>query len=370
MNFKTTWIEVDLGALERNLGKIRKKLPEQTRLCGVVKANGYGHGASQIAKRMQNCNVDFLAVANLYEALELRREGIQGSLLVLGWIPVEFITEAIREEISITVFDELSLQEISKSAILIGKKAKVHLKVETGMNRLGVAWNKINSFATLANSLPNILIEGTFSHLATADDSASPWAQKQNDRFSEAIYEIRKNDIDPGICHLANSAGSLLQTGDPWDMVRIGIACYGAGAGVEAGLEPTLKLKTRIAQVKEILPGEAVGYGRCFENERVRRIAVLPIGYADGWGRILSGTSLRYKGGMYPLVGNICMDQCMIDVTNWSDCKQGDEITLIGPEGLSVQEVAQNSQTIDYEILVRLGKRVPRIYRDKKKRNF
>ncbi len=364
MDFKTTWIEVDLGALERNLGKIRKKLPKQTRLCGVVKADGYGHGALQIAKRMQNCNVDFLAVANLYEALELRREGIKGSLLVLGWIPVESIMEAIQEEISITVFDELNLQEISKSATLIGKRAKVHLKVETGMNRLGVAWNKIGPFAALANSLPNIFIEGTFSHLATADDLDLPWTQEQNNRFSEAIHEMRKNDIDPGICHLANSAGSLLQTGDPWDMVRIGIACYGAGTGVEAGLEPTLKLKTRIAQVKELLPGEAVGYGRCFQNDEVRRVAVLPIGYADGWGRILSGTSLRHKGKKYLLVGNICMDQCMIDVTNWSDCKQGDELTLIGQGGLTVQEVAQNSQTIDYEILVRLGKRIPRVYMD------
>ena len=364
MDLKTTWIEVNLGALERNLGKIRKKLPEQTRLCGVVKADGYGHGAFQIAKKMKDCNVDFLAVANLSEALELRQSGIKGPLLILGWTPLEAIAQAIQEEISITVFDELNLKEISKIATLIGKKAKVHLKVETGMNRLGVTWNKIGPFADLVNSLPNMIIEGTFSHLATADDLKSPWTQEQNSRFADAINKIRKNQVDPGICHLANSAGSLLETSHPWDMVRIGIACYGAGAGFAAGLEPTLQLKTRIAQVKELLPGEAVGYGRRFQNTRVRRVAVLPIGYADGWGRILFGTSLRHQGKKHPFVGNICMDQCMIDVTEWPDCKQGDELTLIGTDGLTVQEVAQNSQTIDYEILVRLGKRVPRIYID------
>ena len=364
MDLKTTWVEVDLGALERNLRKIRKKLPEQTRLCGVVKADGYGHGAFKIAQKMQDCNIDFLAVANLYEALELRRSGIKGPLLVLGWTPVESIHQAIQEEVSITVFDKLNLEEISKIAVSMGKTAKVHLKVETGMNRLGVPWNQIGLFAKFANSLPNILIEGTFSHLATADELGSPWTQEQNSRFEDAINEINKNQINPGICHLANSAGSLLKTSHPWDMVRVGIACYGAGVGIETGLEPILKLKTRIAQVKELLPGEAVGYGRRFQNTQVRRVAVLPIGYADGWGRILFGTSLCHKEEKYPLVGNICMDQCMIDVTNWPSCKQGDELTLIGPEGLTIQEVAKNNQTIDYEILVRLGKRVPRIYID------
>ena len=363
--YQTVWTEIDLSALARNIRKAKEYLNPSSSLCGVVKADGYGHGAVRVAQIYQKEGIQFFAVSNLREALELRSGNIRGEILVLGWTPSEGFRDAVLENISLTVFSGIDLALLSQAAKSLGKKAKVHLKMETGMNRLGAAWNgEILDLAKEVRSFPDLEILGVFSHFSSADIKDSDWVMEQFRRFTHGLDLLQSAGISPGLRHICNSAGLMYYPETHLDMVRLGGGAFGMGIEQEIGLEPVMTFKVRVSYIKELPPDESVGYGRTFKNQRVRKIATLPVGYADGWTWAMRKYVFNYKGRQLPTLGNICMDQMMVDLSDWPECQVGDEIVLMGPQNASIKEIAEYAGVTEYEIPTRIGKRVQRIYRD------
>lgn len=361
--YQTTWAEIDLGALARNIRISQKYLSPSSSICGVVKADGYGHGAVAVARTFLKEGIRFLAVANLREALELRSAGIQGSILVMGWTPPEGFRAAILENISLTFFLDKDFEILEQRAKELGKKAKIHLKMETGMNRLGASWNDaILRLAKEVGKYPSIEIEGVFSHLASSDIKDTEMVMKQFERYNYGISLLRSAGIDPGIRHIDNSAGLYYYPETHLDMVRVGGGAYGMGMDESIGLELVMTLKTRIAYIKEIEEDEPVGYGGVYHSKKPMKVATLPVGYADGWTWALRNFVFQKNGRKLTTIGNICMDQMMIDISEWPDCQVGDELVLCGKEGSSPKEIAAYAGITEFEVPVRLGKRVPRVY--------
>lgn len=364
--YQTTWVEVDFKALRHNLKMIRSLIGFKTRICAVIKADAYGHGVIPVAREMQKEGIDFFSTANLREALEVREAGIENSLLVMGWTPPEGFEEAIRHEIALTFFDQRDVSHLSSEAKKQGKKARVHLKMETGMNRIGARWEKeVLDLAQAVDRDENLILEGVFSHFSSSDIKDTPWVEEQLRRYKEGIKLIEKAGIHPGIKHMANSGGVLFYPDSYFDMVRPGCAMYGTGFDREVGLEPMMTLKTRVGMLKEIEVGETVGYSRCFTATRPSKIATVPIGYADGWTWGMKGFSWKDDKGQITIAGNVCMDQMMLDVTDYEELKIGDEIILFGQDcSARNEDIAIHAGISELEPSVRIGKRVPRIYID------
>ena len=363
--YKTTWAEIDLGALARNIRKARKALGGSSSLCGVVKADAYGHGAVEAARVFQKEGACFLAVANLREALDLRIAGIEGSIFTVGWTPPEGFEAAVEAGISLTVFSEDELNGLAEVAKRAGKKAKVHLKMETGMNRLGALWDgEIAELARKAAGFSEIEIEGVFSHFANAGIKDRESVEMQLSRYLKGIEQIKALGIKPGIRHIANSAALFYYPESHLDMVRFGAGVYGMGIDEAVGLELVMTLKSRISHLKEIATGERVSYRWIYESSKKTKIATLPIGYADGWTWALGGYEISRAGHKLPIVGEICMDQMMIDVSEWQGCQIGDEIILMGKGGPTPAELAKYAGITVLELPTRLAKRVPRVYVD------
>ena len=361
------WAEIDLGAIGHNLREIRKHVAPQVKLCAVVKANAYGHGALAVARKAVEVGADYLATATLGEALELRQAGYTTPILILGLVPPEGACALVEHDITQTICDLELAKAISVEAQRQGKSAKVHLKVETGMGRIGVSPEDIGELAAEVRALPGIEIEGLFSHFAAADSTDKSFVQEQLAAFRRAIGAVEARGISIPIQHIAESAAILEIPEAHFDMVRAGIIEYGLWPSNEVthpiDLRPAMRLCARIAFIKTVPQGTTIGYGRVFRTERESRIATLPIGYADGYVRAYAKHgAVEICGKRAPIAGRVCMDQVMVDITDIPEAKVGTEATLFGSPTLSTDEAAAWLDTINYEVTCMVSARVPRVY--------
>lgn len=365
---RPVYAEVDLSAVRHNILAIKNTLRPPTRLCVVVKADGYGHGALAVAREAIAAGADYLAVSVLDEALELRAAGFTAPILILGFTPPALAYTTVYHGLAQTVYTREQAEALSNAAGSTGKTAMVHIKIDTGMGRLGVRPDDAGEFARLVAGFPNLCVEGVYTHFAKADARDKAYANEQFAAFKEARRRIEDSGVAVFIWHCANSAATIDMPEAHLDMVRLGIATYGLWPSDEVdktriSLRPAMKFKARVAYVKDVPAGTPISYGCIFATSRPSTIATLPVGYADGWTRMLSGkASVVIKGRKVPVVGRICMDQCMIDVTGVPDVRIGDEALLFGGPELPADEVADLLGTINYEVTCMVGKRVPRKY--------
>ena len=361
--------DIDLDAIRKNIRAISRGLKKGVKTCAVVKANGYGHGAFKVAEKITDL-VDFFAVATIEEALELRQGGIHMPILVLGYVHHSRNADAIMNDIRLTVFDFEMARKISEAARLAGKNAKIHIKLDTGMSRIGFPASP-DSIETVKRiqKLSNIEIEGLFTHLFAADERSKASAMKQILSFGEFADDLKKAGIPVPIRHCSNSAAAINLSLANFDMVRLGIAMYGLYPSRyvrRIPLKPALSLKSHITMVKTIKEGTGVSYGATWTAPKDTVVATVPVGYADGYMRILSNRGyVLIHGKKAPVIGRVCMDQLMVDVSRISKVKQFDEVVLIGKQKdaqISAEEVAELAETINYEIVCAVSERVPRVY--------
>lgn len=379
---RPTWIEIDRDALINNIAQIRTIIGPEPLLTAVVKANAYGHDARIVAPIAQAAGVDRFAVASLSEGFELRQYGIERPILVLGYTPARLVDEAIRHDIQLAVYELESAREFDAVAAAMGQPVTVHVKVNTGMNRLGVSVGEnVNEDAQKALALFQALadlafveVEGIFTHFASSDLADKASAQEQFARFQHLLDVLETNGLRPPIAHAANSAAMLTMPETHLDMVRAGIAIYGLDPDVNDtplpdGFVPVLTWKAEIAQVRRLDPGEGVSYGHEFVAERPTIAAVIPVGYADGFPRRpLTWESVLVRGQFAPILGRVCMDQAVIDVTDivatTGEVRIGEEAVLIGSQGqatLCAAEAGRRTGTINYDVVSRILARVPRV---------
>lgn len=366
---KRTWVEVDLGALAHNYQAVRNKLAPGTKFMGVVKANAYGHGAVRVSKLLSQLGCDYLAVACLEEALQLRQAGITIPILILGYTPPKYAQDLAENHITQAIGNMETAKAMSDQLAGTGLRVKVHIKLETGMGRTGFRsyGEQTLSDAAQAACLPNLEAEGIFTHFCVSDEEETvrDFTKIQFQRFREGLeYIERQSGNKFAIRHCTNS-GALISFPETYmDMVRPGAALYGVYPGPYKGdleLIPAMSLKTRVAYVEKHEPGDTISYGRTYTVDRPSRIAVLPVGYADGLHRILSNRlTVDFQGKRARQVGRICMDMCMVDVTDL-DIKSGDVAEIFG-RSIPVKEVADLAGTIHYEIYCGIAPRVPRVY--------
>lgn len=370
MNKRPVWAEIDLDAIAFNVRQIRRLLKKDTILMAVVKAEGYGHGAVPVARTALNNGAGRLGVAIVAEGLALRREGITAPVLILGYTPPEQAEQIVAHDLTQTIFSLDAARALSRAAVQAGRRARVHLKIDTGMGRIGVAPGEAAAFAAAVAELPNLEIEGVFSHFAAADSADKTYSHRQFDLFQQAVAAIEDRGVNIPVKHIANSAAILDLPECHLDMVRAGIILYGLWPSGEVGrvieLKPAMQLKARIAHLKKVPAGTAISYGCTHTTSGEALIATVPMGYADGWSRLLSNKGRVLAGGRYaPVVGRVCMDQFMIDVTGVPGVKAGDEVVLFGRQGdkiLPVDEIAALTGTINYEVVTTISNRVPRHY--------
>ena len=360
------WREVDLEAIAHNAAVLRAAAGENCRLMAVVKADGYGHGAVPVARRLQKAGVRAFAVACLDEAVALRRAGIRGEILILGWTPPEAAPRLRRWRLTQTVADLAHARALSQTGVTV----RVHLALDTGMHRLGLPSEDVEAVASVW-ALPHLQIRGVFSHLCVSDSPAEAdrdFTQGQLRRFYACLDALRSRGLDTGAVHIQASYGVLNLPPQPCAYVRAGIALYGvqsdsAPVARSLDLRPALSLRARVAAVRTLSPGEGAGYGLSFRAQRVTRLATVAIGYADGLPRDLParGGAVLLRGTRCPMVGRMCMDQLLVDVTDVPDAAQGDTVTLIGRDGaaeISAVELAETCGTITNELFSRLGARL------------
>jgi alanine racemase len=364
---RAVWAEIDLSAIAHNMEQIKSATTGNAKICAVVKADGYGHGAVAVAGTVLQAGADQLAVAIVNEAVELRRAGFQVPILVLGYTPNCQAELIVEYNITQTLFSLDSAQALSAAAVAAGKNVKVHIKIDTGMSRVGIGPQEAGQFAAAVAALPGIEIEGVYSHFADADSSDKKFTYEQYKRFLEGVESIEGQGISIPIRHIANSAALLDLPQMHLDMVRPGIILYGLWPSEEVQkklvLRPAMRLKAQVGFVKDVPSKVSISYGRTYFTAQTSRIATLPVGYADGWSRLLANKAeVIVKGQRAPLVGRVCMDQCMIDVSHIPNVVIGDEVLLFGGADLPVEEVAAQMGTINYEIVCMVGKRVPRFY--------
>ena len=368
-----TWTEIDLSNLEHNYRALRAMLPQGCRFLGVVKADAYGHGAVPVARRLETLGAEYLAVACLDEALELRQAGITTPILILGYTPVERADSLLDNGITQTVYDADMARALSNAAAAAGKTLKIHVKADTGMSRLGWLCGEEDQSAAVEAiaqvcALPGLEAEGIYTHFANADGDED-YTMLQFTRFLDLLEALKDKGITFAIRHCAASAAALKFPCTHLDMVRPGIALYGhypdpSCEGLDGpGLRPVMTLKTRVASVKTVPAGTPVSYGCTHVLDRETRLAALTIGYADGLPRLCSDKLEVLIGGQRaPVVGRICMDMCMADVTGL-DVAPGDEVEVFG-EHLPIEDVAALAGTIQYELLCAVSPRVHRAYLD------
>ncbi len=363
---RDVYAEINLSAIRHNFTEIRRHIQPTAKLCAVVKANAYGHGAVEVSKIAVECGADFLAVATVDEALELRRAGFNQPILILGLIPNDAVKISVENKITLTVSDFDLAEKISDAAVKFGTIAKVHLAIETGMGRIGISPAAAVDIAAQIDSLPNVELEGLFTHFADADTLDKTFTLNQLEIFKSTAEKIRDIGVDVKICHIAESAAILELPAAHLDMVRAGIISYGFYPSNEVkrtiALKPAMKLVARIVYIKKIAKGTSIGYGREFIAARDSIIATLPIGYADGYVRAYKNFHVEINGQIAPIAGRVCMDQFMIDVTEIPNVKIGDEVILFGSELITGDDAAKHLNTINYEVTCLISNRVPRIY--------
>jgi alanine racemase len=369
---RPTWVEIDLSAIGANCRRLKQIIGPDVELLASLKADAYGHGALRVARTVLYHGATRLGVATLSEAAPLRQAGITAPILVFGYLPPWQMREAVRLGITVTLYSLEAAQALSQAAQSLGIPARAHLKIDSGMGRLGLRAEQVETIVAIADEiqkLPGIEFEGIFTHFACADSADQTLSLLQLERFQAVLAALEKRGLRPPIVHAANSAATLTLPGSRFNMVRPGIALYGLHPSDEvrlpAGFQPALTFKTQIAQVKDVPAGECISYGCTFVTPTEMRIAVIPVGYADGfrrapanWGEVL------VRGKRAPLVGRVCMDQSMIDVSAIPGVSVGDEVVLIGQqaeEQLTAEAVAARLGTINYEVVSEILARVPRV---------
>lgn len=363
---RPAWAEVDRGAVRRNVARVRARLSAGTQVMAVVKANGYGHGDTIVARAALEAGATWLGVILVDEGLRLRADGIDAPVLLLHEPPAERVDEALAADLTPVVFTEQGLHVVGDAAERAGRTVKAHLKIDTGLNRLGVPVELLDDFARALAKEPRVEVEGVLSHFAHADSPLHPFIDRQLARFTDAVERLTALGIEPPLRHLANSAAAITRPDTHFDLVRLGIAMYGLSPGpaVSFELEPALALKARAAMVKRVRAGEAVSYGHRYRLARDGTIVSIPLGYADGWPRALGGNADVLIGGKrYPAVGTVTMDSFMADIGD-DACEVGDEIVLIGAQGserITADELAERTGTINYEVVTRISSRIPRV---------
>lgn len=365
---RAAWVEIDLDCLAHNMREIRRLVPEPTLVTAVIKANGYGHGAVAIGQTFLENGADRFAVATLGEALELRQAFSNTDILILGYVPESGFSALVESDIISAVFDVHQAKKLSEEAIRQGRTVRVHIKIDSGMHRLGFGCDDASAeeIKQIAN-LPGVSIEGIFTHFAKADESDKTFTETQVRRFTYIVDALKAAQIEIPIVHAANSAAIIDCPSYHFDMVRAGIILYGlhpsdAVHKERIDLKPAMTLKAAVAQTHTIEAGEGVSYGLRFKAEKTTKVATIPIGYADGFSRRLSGKAMGLFGKVLtPILGTICMDQCILSAEGL-DLKIGDEITLMGGAGISIDQYAQWLKTINYEVVCMIRDRVPRIY--------
>lgn len=369
---KRTWADVSLDHLAYNYSQIKSHIPENCKFLGVIKADAYGHGAVPVSHALVDLGAGYLAVSNLEEAVQIRRGGIRAPLLILGYTPPMYAENMIYLDLTQEIHSLAYAKQLNDALSGTNFILNVHLKLDTGMTRIGfTAYGEEADLAALleAARLPHLHVEGAFMHFCVAD-SRDPkdvdFTRLQYRRFREALDYLAENGVKPEICHCCNSGATLLYPEYAMDMVRPGIMTYGLYPSEDTrdilDLQPVLSLYTTVSQIRVIPAGTAVSYGRTYTTPSERRIAVLSIGYADGLSRSLSDrVCFLLRDRLVPVVGRICMDMCMVDVTEVPEAQVGDEVTILGGD-LTCDALAQKLDTISYEVLCSINKRIPRIY--------
>ncbi len=376
----STWVEVDLDAVRGNVAAALAAVAARTTgpepaaaLMAVVKADGYGHGASPVARAALAGGATWLGVARAEEALQLRGDGVSAPVLLLGHVPPGRVADLVAAGISLTVWDPDQLHAVSRCAAGLLVPARVHLKIDTGMTRVGARPAQAVELARLTERLDHVELQGVFTHLARADEVDDPDGVRvtadQLAALRAVVVELAAAGLRPPLVHAANSAATLAVRGAGLDLVRFGIAMYGLSPGAAVTLPPTIRpaltWKSVLAQVKDVPPGRGVSYGHIYTTRRAERIGTVPVGYADGWRRT-GGNEVLVAGRRVPVVGRVCMDQCMVNLDAVPDARPGEEVVLIGAqdqEVISADDVAARWGTIGYEVVCGIGRRVPRLYR-------
>ena len=357
---------INLAAISKNVAEVRKRIRDKRKLMAVVKADGYGHGSVEVSRIALESGADCLGVALPEEGEHLRKAGFDVPIVVLGLIQPNEAYKAVHSSLDQTVCSPELAEALDQEARKASVRINVHIKVDTGMGRIGVNPRDVSSFVRRIQRLKNLRVIGIFSHFASADKADKTFSEKQMETFNQVIREMQLTGIEIPQKHMANSAGVLDLPESYYDLVRPGIIIYGLYPSTEVSrnikLKPAMTLKTKISFLKTVPPGTAISYGRTFVTENETTVATLPVGYGDGYSRLLSGRGeVLINGCRAPLIGRVCMDMCMVDVSRLEDVKAGDDVILFGQEP-SVDEIAATIGTINYEVLCALGKRVPRIY--------
>ncbi len=370
-HLRPVWAEIDLDKLAHNMREIRR-LAKSENIIAVVKADAYGHGAVDVAPVLLKNGANMLAVAIQSEAMELRRSGIECPIMILGFTPPNLIDNLLKYNIEQTVYSYKFASELSKMALKENKMAKIHIALDTGMGRIGYLPNDESAEEVYnISKLPNILIVGMFCHFSTADEKDKTYTYEQVKKYDDFYEKLKAKKVYIKMRHIANSAAIIDLPETHYEAVRPGIIIYGYYPSDEVNkenidLKPVMTLKTNVVHIKTLPPGEYVSYGRKYKTERESIIATLPIGYADGYTRLLfEKGKVILKGEFAPVIGKICMDQCMIDITEIDGVKVGDEVILIGEDGdkkFTAETIGDLIGTISYEVVCMIGKRVPRVY--------
>ena len=369
---KRTWAEINLDNLAFNVKEIQKKLPDCTEMMAVVKANAYGHGDRLIANELQNLGIHLFGVSNLEEAISLRNDNIKGEILILGASPENTAKELSEFNVTQTVFSLEYAKKLNEKAVENSVTVNCHIKLDTGMGRIGFNCDNLEEIVSAYN-LSNLNVTGIFSHLSSADDlsrTGKSYTLNQAERFNKTIADLENKNVIFKTKHLQNSAGILNYKDFKYDMVRAGIILYGLPVdtfkGCDIPLKPVMKLFSTVSMVKDVKKGDFISYSRKFKAKKDMRLATVPIGYADGYLRAFSNKARMIVNGHYAdIVGAICMDQLLINVTNIPNVKAGDTVTVVGAENdceITFSELAKMADTIHYELACLVGKRVPRVY--------
>ncbi len=365
-------MEIDLDAVVHNVSQFRELLGDEVRIMAVVKADAYGHGAPEVSRAALEGGASYLGVAFLEEGLELRKAGLEDPVLLMGYTPPRHADILLDYHLTPTVFSLEAAEELSKRAVELGACIPLHVKIDTGMGRVGLLPGSAAEEIEKIARLPGVELEGLMTHFATADEASPEYAYRQLETFRRLLSRCRQKGVEPFLVHAANSAASIRLPESRFNLVRPGISLYGyypseaLRASGPVGLKPALTFKSRVVMVKKVPPGTPVSYGctHCTREEAV--IATVSAGYADGFNRLLSNRgSVLVKGKRVPVVGRVCMDYTMVDVTAVDGVETGDEVVLYGrqeEEEISVEEVAGLLDTISYEVLCAVSKRVPRLY--------
>ena len=368
---RPVWAEIDLDAIKYNIDSIKRRV-DTKELIAVVKADAYGHGALDVSKTLVENGATKLAVAVITEAMELRHGNINTPIMILGYTPLEFAADLINYDIEQTIFDLEYAKKLSEIALNLGKKAKIHVALDTGMGRIGflINDNSLNEILKIS-SLKGLEVVGIFTHFATADESDKNYSNKQYKKFTDFNEKLVSKGVNIPLKHVSNSGAIIDMPNTYLDGVRAGIVLYGYYPSEDVlkqnlDLKKAISIKTQVAHVKILDKNEYVSYGRKFKTERKSIIATLPIGYADGYSRALTGKAKVIINGKFaPVVGTICMDQCMIDVTDIGDVHVGDEVIVLGKDKdlkFDADDMAKAMGTINYEVLCMIKQRIPRVY--------